>query len=246
MPGHRFYLTPESFSIDKATISGDESHHLRKVLRLRIGDEIQVFDGLGHEYLATIEQFSGQDVSLKLQKLLTTYVESRLSITLVQGLIKGDRFDWAIQKGVELGVSKIQPLISKYTDFQSGKGVDKRLERWERIALEATKQSGRNFLTTILQPIEWSTLIHQLKSPVIFFAEQGGSSLSQITKQLKHEGVDSITLIVGSEGGWSKEELGQAKELGFYLATLGKRILRAETAAITAIGLIQHLLGDLD
>lgn len=246
MSGHRFYLPPENFFVDKAIISGDESHHLRKVLRLRIGDEVQVFDGLGKEWLAIIEQITGQEVSLKLQNPINDSIESPLLITLAQGLIKGDRFDWVIQKAVELGVSKIQPLISEYTDFQGAKGVEKRLERWERIALEATKQSGRNSLTEILPPIEFSTLVTQIKSPVIFFAERGGNSLSQTTKELKEQSINSITLIVGSEGGWSGEELTQATKAGFYLATIGKRILRAETAGITAVALIQHLLGDLD
>ncbi len=246
MPGHRFYLTPESFSANTAVISGDESHHIRKVLRLRIGDEIQVFDGVGCQWLATIEQFNGQEVNLILQKLITTSVESTLSTTLVQGLIKGDRFDWVIQKAVELGVSKIQPLISQYTDFQGVKGVEKRLERWERIALEATKQSGRNVLTTICPPIEWSGLVKELKLPVIFFAERGGNPLSEVVKELKEQKIISITVIVGSEGGWGNEELSQAAKAGFCLTTLGKRILRAETAGIASVALIQHLLGDLD
>ncbi|KAF0248097.1 MAG: 16S rRNA (uracil1498-N3)-methyltransferase [bacterium] len=246
MSGHRFYLTPENFSANTAVISGDESHHLRKVLRLRIGDEVQVFDGLGRQWLATIEQFNGQNVNLTLQKSITISVESPLSITLIQGLIKGDRFDWVIQKAVELGVSKIQPLISQYTDFQGVKGVEKRLERWERIALEATKQSGRNVLTTICPPIEWSGLVKELKLPVIFFAEREGNPLSKVIKQLKEQQINSITVIVGSEGGWGNEELFQAAKAGFYLTTLGKRILRAETAGITSVALIQYLLGDLD
>jgi 16S rRNA (uracil1498-N3)-methyltransferase len=246
MSEHRFYLLPEKFSTTTAVISGDESHHLRKVLRLRVGDYVKVFDGIGHEWLATIEGFSGQDVSLKLHKLFEIASESPLSITLAQGLIKGDRFDWLIQKAVELGVSKIQPLISEHTDFQGAKGIEKRLERWERIALEATKQSRRSFLTAVLPPVEWSILITQIKSPVIFFAERGANPLSQVIRELKQQTINSITLIVGSEGGWSSEELTQGTKSGFYLASLGKRILRAETAAVTAVALIQHLLGDLD
>lgn len=248
MPGHRFYIPKENFSADSATISGDEAHHLRKVLRLEVDDQVQIFDGEGQEWLATIKQFSGQTVNLHLDEAIITTVESTLDITLVQGLIKGDRFDWAIQKSVELGVRHIQPLVSRYTDIQPAKGQsEKRLERWERIALEATKQSGRRVLTTIFPPLEWSKFVsQQFSCPTIFFAERGGTSLSQIVREIKHTSLSSVNVVVGSEGGWSSEELEQAAKAGYNLTTLGKRILRAETAAITAVTLIQHLLGDLD
>jgi 16S rRNA (uracil1498-N3)-methyltransferase len=248
MPGHRFFIPKENFTAQSALVSGDEAHHLRKVLRLEVDEQIQVFDGEGQEWLATIKGFSGQTVSLQLEEQITTIVESPLEITLVQGLIKGDRFDWAIQKSVELGVSHIQPLVSRYSDIQLAKGQgEKRLERWERIALEASKQSGRRKLTTILSPLEWSKFISQkLSCPTIFFAERGGASLSQIIAEIKNNSPKSINLVVGSEGGWSSEELEQAKNVGYHLTTLGRRILRAETAGITAVGLIQHLLGDLD
>lgn len=247
MPGHSFYISPENISTKTAIITSEESYHLQKVLRLKVGEQIRVFDGLGNNWIATIEYFKGQEVYLKLLELLEDIFESPLKINLAQGLIKGDKFEWVIQKAVELGVSTIQPLITRYTDVKVSKGhIENRLERWERIVLEATKQSGRSLLTQIFPPVQWSTWIEKQKnSPVIFFNEAGSGFLSKIIIELKEKPINSITLIIGSEGGWSENEVLEASQAGFYLATLGKRILRAETAGITAVALIQHLLGDL-
>lgn len=249
MPGHRFFSSSENFTSSNAVISGDEAHHLRKVLRLNIGDKVSIFNGLGDEWLAVIDEFIGQNVKLSLEEKFVDNVESVLEITLTQGLIKGDKFDWVIQKAVELGVSKIQPLITENTDIQPTKG-EKRLERWQRIALEATKQSKRRKLTEILSPIKWSDLVKNLSTPTIVFAEINAKPLNQIINHIKLENdsinsINSINLIVGSEGGWTTKELKEAGLANFYLASLGKRILRAETAGITAVALIQYLFGDL-
>ncbi len=244
MHGHRFFSPPENFTSSNGIVSGDESHHLRKVLRLNIDDKVSIFNGLGDEWLAVIDEFIGQNVKLSLEEKFIDNVESPLEITLIQGLIKGDKFDWVIQKAVELGVSKIQPLITEHTDIQPTKG-EKRLERWQRIALEATKQSKRRKLTEILSPIKWAELVKNLSTPTIVFAETNGKPLNQIIKDLKLER-NSINLIVGSEGGWTTKELSEASLANFHLASLGKRILRAETAGITAVVLLQHLFGDLN
>ncbi|MFY9221626.1 MAG: 16S rRNA (uracil(1498)-N(3))-methyltransferase [Blastocatellia bacterium] len=244
MPGHRFFSPPENFTSSNAVISGDEAHHLRKVLRLNLGDKVFIFNGLGDEWLAVIDEFASQSVKLSLEEKFIDNVESPLEITLIQGLIKGDKFDWVIQKAVELGVSKIQPLITEHTDIQPTKG-EKRLERWQRIALEATKQSKRRKLTEILSPIKWSELVKTLSTPTIVFAEINAKPFNQVVKDLKLEN-NAINLIVGSEGGWTAKELKEASLANFYLANLGKRILRAETAAVTAVVLLQHLFGDLN
>lgn len=261
MPGHRFLLNLNSpasvgLSLKKddllgsvvlgqiVKIDGDEGHHLRRVLRLGIGDEVNLFDGIGHEYRAEIVAVTGSTAEVKLVEELVDQVESPLKLTLVQGLIKGDKFDLVIQKAVELGVSRLQPLVSRYTDLQlSESRAEKRLERWQRIALEATKQCGRRELTEILPPINFNQLIQQVSSPVIFFAERGGQPLKDLFSTIKV--ADRLTVVVGCEGGWHENERQLAKDSGFYLTTLGRRILRAETAGITAVALLQHLCGDL-
>jgi 16S rRNA (uracil1498-N3)-methyltransferase len=254
MPGHRFFISKDKIGSTHAVISGDEAHHLRRVLRLAPGDEARIFDGEGREWLAVIEQLNGQQATLRIIEQLSNTVESPLAIRLAQGLIKGERFDLVIQKAVELGVAQLQPLISAHTDVQlSEMRAEKRLDRWQRIALEAAKQSGRRRLMTIMPPLEWSEFVAlssaQPTSPVIFFAERGGCSLKQIANQWSanqwSDKLTDITIVVGSEGGWSAPEIAQAQAANFQLVTLGARILRAETAAIAVAALVQYLFGDL-
>ena len=246
MAGHRFFVPPENISSQTVVIEGDEAYHLRRVLRLVPGDEVLVFDGCGREMRARIEQFDAQSVFLRIIEQLGNEVESPLSLTLVQGLIKGERFEVVIQKATELGVSAFQPLVSKYTDVRLSEfRAEKRLERWRRIVLEAAKQSGRRRLMTILPLIEWDELIDQAIQPVVFFAERGGQSLEQIANKLKTQQFSEVSAVVGSEGGWSEQEQAEAASAGFHLATLGPRILRAETAGVTAAVLLQYLFGDL-
>ncbi|MEW6729753.1 MAG: 16S rRNA (uracil(1498)-N(3))-methyltransferase [Acidobacteriota bacterium] len=246
MAGHRFFVPAEKIHSETALIEGDEAHHLRRVLRLAVGDEVRVFDSSGREWRAVIEQTSIQQVILRLLEPFDNEVESPIAITLAQGLIKGERFELVLQKAVELGISALQPFTSRYTDVQLSEArAEKRLERWQRIVLEATKQSGRRRLMSILPPLSWAELIRQINRPALLFAEQGGHSLTSISDQLKTLQPTAITAIVGSEGGWSREELAQAEAAGFHLVTLGPRILRTETAGIMAAVLLQYLYGDL-
>ncbi|MBL8150381.1 MAG: 16S rRNA (uracil(1498)-N(3))-methyltransferase [Blastocatellia bacterium] len=244
----RFFAFPENIDFSSAILLEEEAYHLCKVLRFKAGDEVQVFDGIGHEWLAEVEEINKSNVKLLLKRELTNTVESNLAITLVQGLIKGEKFEIAIQKATELGVNNIIPLISQHTDIKVSensfeKKVNNRLERWQRIALEATKQSGRRCLPNILLPVSFSGLITQATSPVIFFSERGGDNIRTISEKIVKP--ESITAVVGSEGGWSEEEIELAKKAGFYIASLGTRILRAETAGITALALLQHTWGDI-
>jgi 16S rRNA (uracil1498-N3)-methyltransferase len=246
MAGHRFFVPPEKIDSTTALIEGEEAYHLRKVLRLGPGDEVRIFDGTGREMRAVIDQMSAQAVTLRIVEHLTNLVESPLSITLAQGLIKGERFEVLIQKATELGVTTLQPLATKYTDVRLNEArAEKRLERWGRIVLEAAKQSGRRRLMTILPPIGWDEFVGSASQPVIFFSERGGQSLEQIASKIKSPELSAITAVVGSEGGWSELEIAEAESSGFHMATLGPRILRAETAGIAAVVLLQYLFGDL-
>jgi 16S rRNA (uracil1498-N3)-methyltransferase len=243
LAGHRFFVPSEKIESSLALLEGDEAYHLRRVLRLTPGDEVSIFDGTGREFRALVDQFSSHTVTLNITEQLSDERESPLSITLVQGLIKGERFDLLIQKATELGLTVLQPVATRYTDVKlSEERAEKRLERWRRIVLEATKQSGRRRLMRVLPPIDWKDFVEHAAHPVIFFSERGGQSLNQIAAKLGSP--SSITAVVGSEGGWSDQELASAESAGFHLATLGPRILRAETAGITAVVLLQYLFGD--
>ncbi|HVF21549.1 MAG TPA: RsmE family RNA methyltransferase, partial [Pyrinomonadaceae bacterium] len=168
--------------------------------------------------------------------------ESQLELTLCVALLKGEKFDLVVQKATELGVSKVVPVITRYADIHLRDEADatKRVARWQRIALEAAKQSGRAFVPEINTPVAFEAVLANADDDVrVMFSERSGGTLSSLTPS------QNVTALVGSEGGWSDEELEQARAQNFHVVTLGGRILRAETAAIAVTVLLQHLFGDL-
>ena len=241
MTRRRFFAPPSAFNLTKklVTLTADEARHLREVLRLKPGDVVSVFDGEGKEFSARVVQARREFAELELDDEITTArPESPLQITLAVALLKGEKFDLVVQKATELGVNKIVPLITRYADIKLRDQSDatKRVARWQRIALEAAKQSGRAVVPKVENPNPFESV---LKNPCLLFSEKEGQGLTRIE-------TDKITAIIGSEGGWSDEELDQARAAGAQIVTLGGRILRAETAAITAADLLQHRFGDLN
>lgn len=249
----RFYAAPESFSGNKIELSVEESRHLRDVLRLRAGEIVQVFDGAGREFLCQVQSFDRRTTRIELvlrDEIEPPAPESNLDLTLAVALLKGEKFDLVVQKAVELGARKIVPLETaradvKFSDERDPKKNDsmKKLERWRRIALEAAKQSGRAFVPQIEAPVEYKKFIENSNDDEthVFFAERAGDNLTQ---SLPNE-VSSLTAIVGAEGGWEAAEVEAARRKKFLIVTLGRRVLRAETAAIAVVALLQHLRGDL-
>jgi 16S rRNA (uracil1498-N3)-methyltransferase len=240
MTRRRFFAPPGAFNFAKklVTLTADEARHLREVLRLKPGDEVSVFDGEGKEYRAQVVQARREFAELELgEEIATARPESSLQIILAVALLKGEKFDLVVQKATELGVTKIVPLMTRHADIKLRDESDaaKRVARWQRIALEAAKQSGRAMVPEVSLPTAFASV---LEGNCLLFSERGGHGLAPVE-------TDKITAIIGSEGGWSDEELDQARAAGAQLVTLGGRILRAETAAITAAALLQHRFGDL-
>ncbi|HSK65266.1 MAG TPA: 16S rRNA (uracil(1498)-N(3))-methyltransferase [Pyrinomonadaceae bacterium] len=242
MTRRRFCAPRSAFNFTKhtVTLTADEARHLREVLRLKPGDEVSVFDGEGKEYRARVVQARREFAELELaEEIATARPESPLQLTLAVALLKGEKFDFVVQKATELGVHKIVPLITRYADIKLRDESDasKRVTRWQRIALEAAKQSGRAVVPKVENPTPFAAVLSP-SNPCLLFSERGGHGLTRIE--------NPITAIIGSEGGWSDEELEQARAAGAQIVTLGGRILRAETAAITAAALLQHRFGDLE
>ena len=237
----RFYSPKENFSNDVVIFDLDETRHLRDVLRLHVGDKVQVFDGEGNEYLCRIQSIEKRETILDVLGPITPEApESGLDLTLAVAITKGEKFDLVVQKAVELGLSRLVPIFTKRCDVKPG-GSEKRLERWRKIALEASKQSGRAKLMSIDHPIDFSKFLGQLetKDIAILFSERDGNPFEDIPSR------DKITAFIGPEGGWDNMELEMARQHGIQKVTLGGRILRAETAAIVCSALLQHRFGDL-
>lgn len=253
MTRRRFFAPPKGFAPDGSTIklAAEEARHLSDVLRLGRGDEVFVFDGEGREFRCVVEETLRDKATLKVgTEVEPARPESLLRLTLAVALLKGEKFDWVVQKATELGATRIVPVVTKLADVRLRDEADaaRRVTRFQRIALEACKQSGRARVPRIDAPLAFKELVENKSSGSdewrVMFAERGGAGLSETVKTLKvRPGV--VTALIGSEGGWTDEEIAQARDAGWSVVTLGGRTLRAETAAITVAALLQHLFGDL-
>jgi 16S rRNA (uracil1498-N3)-methyltransferase len=242
MSRRRFHAPPAAFNLtdQTVTLTADEARHLRDVLRLKPGDEVYVFDGVGREFRCSVLKTTRDTAELSIgAEVEPAKPESQLQLNLCVALLKGEKFDLVVQKATELGVKRVTPLITRYADVHLRDQSDaaKRVARWQRIALEAAKQSGRAFVPEISLPVAFEAL--NAGGLVVMFSERGGESLETLPPS------KTITALIGSEGGWSDEEIESAKARDFHVITLGGRVLRAETAAITVVALLQNLFGDL-
>lgn len=232
-------------------LATEEARHLREVLRLKVGDEVYVFDGAGKEFHCRIEESRRDTAQLEvIAEVAPARPESPLVLTLAVALLKGEKFDLVVQKATELGVTRVVPVVTKLADIRLRDESDaaKRVTRWKRIALEASKQSGRAAVPAIAPPVPFAGLINEaINQPAVgrlMFSERDGQSLIQAMPVLTASS-QGLTALVGSEGGWIDEELETARQAGWTIITLGGRTLRAETAAIAVAVLLQHLAGDL-
>ncbi len=247
----RLFLPPEQLSSKKITITGDQARHLTVVLRVKPGEYVYIFDGLGFKYSCKIIQCHKKEIIAERIKKEPYSTESPVSITLAQGIAKGNKMDLIVQKSTELGVAKIIPLITERSQIKH----TKKLDRWEKIALSASQQSGRDRVPEIEEPVDIKSFLSR-QFPLIEKGDKGGFFNSGIIfseekKERNMKGALSafhntrqLTLLVGPEGGFSKEEVNAAVENSFIETSLGPRILRTETAPIAAISIIQYELGD--
>jgi 16S rRNA (uracil1498-N3)-methyltransferase len=239
MTRRRFHAPPTAFTQTTVTLTADEARHLRDVLRLKAGDEVYVFNGRGREFRCSVSNTKRDSAELRIEaEVEPAKPESQLQLNLCVALLKGEKFDLVVQKATELGVTAVTPLITRHADIHLRDQSDatKRVARWQRIALEAAKQSGRAFVPEITLPVAFETALEGLG---VMFSERGGEPFESLT------GAGSMTALVGSEGGWADEEIEAARARDFHIVTLDGRILRAETAAIAVTVLMQHRFGDL-
>lgn len=234
----RFYVA-QPLSLGEHELPEQTAHYMARVLRLDVGAQVQVFDGSGDEFIANLTRVGKKSVTVQLTEKIAGLAESPLKIHLGQGLSKGERMDWAIQKATELGVTEITPLLTEHCEVRLNKErAEKRLEHWQQVAISACEQCGRSRVPVIhpmqklatwteSQAAELKLVLHPQAQPFAHYAAP-----------------KDLALLIGPEGGLSVGEIEQALSQGFQAVSLGPRVLRTETAPIAALAIAQHLWGD--
>lgn len=242
--GPRIYFPRPLSSDEHFTLEGDQHRHVSRVLRLKAGAEITLFDGLGGEYSATVEEVKRGQSTVRTGRYHEVERESPVSVRLVQGVGRGERTDYAIQKAAELGVTSIVPLLTRRGVVRlDAERAARRLDHWRGIIVHACQQCGRNRIPELFPVValnEW-LLEYECGGLDLMMQPDSGNSISAFD----YDG-GLVTLLVGPEGGLDAKELEAAYAAGFLGVTLGPRTLRTETAAVVGVTAIQAKWGDLD
>ncbi|MDO4534265.1 MAG: 16S rRNA (uracil(1498)-N(3))-methyltransferase [Clostridium perfringens] len=244
---HKFFTPMELFTDTHATIIGEDVKHIYRVLRVTQGEKVVVNNLNGEEFLGEVEDVNKQEVSIKILEKLDINNESNLNITLFQGLPKAAKMDLIVQKCVELGINKIVPTTTHRVDIKL-KGEFKKLDRLNKIALEASKQSKRTIIPRVESPIEFNEalkIMEGLDLIVVPYENATGFGIKSMIQKLDLKNVKTIGIMVGPEGGFEEEEIELLRSKGAHIVTLGPRILRTETAGFTCTAILQYELGDV-
>ncbi|GGW49615.1 16S rRNA (uracil(1498)-N(3))-methyltransferase [Alishewanella tabrizica] len=237
----RIYHSGRLQTGDNLFLDDDAANHVGRVLRMQTEQSLQLFNGDGYNYTAVITDVSKKQIQVRIDNMTANPVESPLRIHLGQGISRGDRMDFAIQKAVELGVTEITPLFTERCGVKlEGDRLSKRNEQWQKIAISACEQSGRSVVPTVHPAI---TLTDWLAQPTKDLALTLDPRASATIKTLTP--ATAIRLVIGPEGGFTDQEVAITAQAGFNGIQLGPRILRTETAALTAISALQLQFGDL-
>ena len=244
----RFYIDPESWDESNLRLEGDEFHHCVNVLRLQSGDPVIIFDGLGMEIQTSIKNISKKVAYLDLnnqERIISPAPKTK--IALAQAIPKGKNMDLIIEKGTELGVNHIYPFISERTIIRLNQSDSiKKQEKWQRVAIEACKQSGQNWLPKVEQPQKLlsmiDSLIHEFDLVLIASLQSEAKHLKQILLNRTTKHPESILILIGPEGDFTSLETAKAIEAGAESMTLGPITLRTETAAIYSVSVVAHEL----
>ena len=243
-----------------ACVYGDDVNHIRNVLRMTVGDPLLLCDSRGLVYHCVIGEISAECISAEIRSVSVSETERQIPVYLFQGVPKGDKMELIIQKGVELGVNGIFPVITERTvvKFHSAADAEKKQVRWQRISLEAAKQCGRGAVPEVAMPATIGDVLKEMTQPLfqnalklIPYENEHNITLKDILQKhragftVKNAGaLDAICIMIGPEGGFSMSEVNAAEKAGFLPVSLGKRILRTETAGFAAIAAIRYEFDD--
>ena len=246
---HRFFVSPEVVATSSVTLTGDQAHQVRRVLRLQPGAEVALLDGSGWVYRCAVASVNTADVRLDVLDRTQGQGEPSVHIVLHQAVLKGDHFNWVLQKGVEVGVSAFVPTVCARSVVDDMQAIDARRGRWERIIREAAEQCGRPLLPELrpAQLLSQSLEAGEQSSALRLIPWEGEhvTRLGQVLAACNVAAGTCIELLVGPEGGFTEDEIERARRHGVQPVTLGSRVLRAETAGIVAATAILVHAGEL-
>ena len=244
----RVYVEAPLAAGKRLVVEGSAANHITRVLRLRSGDALTVFDGSGGEFGARIEEFRKDSVVVAVEDHRPLERESPLRLTLAQGISRGERMDWVIQKATELGTARIVPLFTKRSVVRlDEKQADRKLQHWRAIAIAACEQCGRNRIPELAAPVDFFDVLPAEASGAtrLLLSPTGDLRIEDLGQDVRQGASKGITVLIGPEGGLEDVEQEAALAAGFKAVRLGPRVLRTETAAIAALTIIQRYFGDL-
>lgn len=237
------FFVDEEIESREYSLFGEDGRHISKSLRMNKGESLTLCSPSGTVHNCVVEEISGDMVKVNVLSNKISEAEPDVKVTLYQALPKGDKMELIIQKAVEIGVSEIVPVISsRCVSRPDKKSLSKKTVRWQKIAKQAAMQSGRGIVPKVRECISFNDAVKSAKGDKVIFYELGGESVKTILKDKPSE----ISMFIGSEGGFSSEEVNLVTENGGRKATLGKRILRAETAPLVALTLIMYETGNME
>jgi 16S rRNA (uracil1498-N3)-methyltransferase len=243
MSAPRFFCPVPLPSSGLFELPPEAAHHAHRVLRLRVGDPVQIFDGEGNACDAAINSISGKHVDLNIRKVCPAQKSAPLRIMLAQAMSSSEKMDWIVQKATELGAAEVQPVNTQRSVAKlSSERAEKRSEHWRGVVIAACEQSGRNDLLQVQAPLDlghWLATQKVVPGSKFILLPDGAVALHA---QAKPQG--PVTLLIGPEGGFTADEALMAKQTGFLPVLLGPRVLRTETAALAGITALQTLWGD--
>ncbi len=239
----RFFVDPSQVEGDRIIIRGGDVNHIRNVLRMRTADGLSVSDGQGRDYYCHIEQMDPEKICLRIDNSWDSYVELPVRLTLFQGIPKGDKMELIIQKAVELGAYRVVPVYTERTVVRlDPKKEEKKLKRWQMISESAAKQAGRGRVPQVGPAMTWQEaleLSRKMDGCLIPYERAKGMNVSRETIR-SMKGCASLAVFIGPEGGFSEKEIGTAMEAGAKPITLGKRVLRTETAGLAILSILMY------
>ena len=246
---NRFFVDPRHIRNDRVSINDSAAYQIHTVLRLKTGDNITLLDNTGLEYLVTIEQASPTNVEARILKTTKCLADPNIFIRLYQGIMKGSKFDMTLQKGTESGISSFVPTVCQRSEVKLTDGwFDRKIKRWSAIVKEASEQTGRSYIPDIKHPATlYEAFLSEKSFKIIAWEKESDLNLREVNRNNEDDILNrGISIFIGPEGGFEDEEIRAAQNANISTVSLGKRILRSETAGIIVSSLVLYQMGDLE